>query len=65
MENQKLTEEQISSIKYFWEGTGNLEIYVYFEELKPLIEKNHPELLKAWSDYKISAKILDAVIKSL
>lgn len=62
---EKLTDEQISDLKYFWEEKGDLERYVYFEELKPQIQEQHPELLKAWYDYKTSIKIMDVVVKSL
>jgi len=62
---EKLTEEQISDLKYFWEEKGDIERYCDFEKLKPQIQEQLPELLKAWYDYKASIKIMDAVIKSL
>jgi hypothetical protein len=61
----KLTDIQIDDLKYFWEEKGDIERYVYFEELKPQIQEEYPELLKAWYDYKASIKIMDAVVKSL
>ena len=64
MEN-KLTDTQISDLKYFWEEKGDLERYCDFEELKPLIQEQYPELLKAWYDYKASITIMDAVIKNI
>lgn len=65
METKKLSEEEISDLKYFWEEKGDVERYYKFEELKPLIQEQYPELYKAWYDYKASIKIMDAVIKSL
>jgi len=62
---EKLTEEQINDLKYFWEEKGDLERLYNFEELKPKIQEQFPELLKAWYDYKASIKIMDAVVKSL
>lgn len=62
---EKLTEEEKHSIKYFWVHEGDLERLIGFEELKPKIEAEYPEVLKAWNDYKISIKILDAVIETI
>lgn len=62
---EKLTEEQISYLKYFWEERGDIERYCDFEKLKPQIQEQFPELLKAWYDYKASIKIMDAVVESL
>jgi hypothetical protein len=61
----KLTDEQKSDIRYFWEEKGDISRYCDFEELKPIIQEEYPELLKAWYDYKASIKIMDVVIKSL
>ena len=62
---EKLTEEQIYDLKYFWEEKGDLERLCNFEELKPKIQEQFPELLKAWNDYKTSIKIMNAVVKSI
>ena len=60
-----LTEEEINDLKYFWEDKGDLERYCHFEGLKPKIQQQFPELLKAWYDYKASIGIMNAVIKNL
>lgn len=60
----KITEQELDSIKYFWEYKGDLERYTKFEELKPKLEREYPEILKAWNDYKASIKILDLVIEN-
>lgn len=62
---EKLTEDQIQDLKYFWQEKGNLERFCDFEELKPQIQNEYPELLKAWYDYKASIQILNLVIESL
>ena len=62
---EKLTSEQIESLKYFWKEKSDLERYAFFEELKPQIQEQFPELLKAWYDYKAGIKIMDLVIDSL
>jgi len=58
----KLTDEHLSMLKYFWEEKGDLERYYAFEELKPIIQEERPEIMKAWNDYKASITILDAVL---
>ena len=62
---QNLTEEQIDDLKYFWEEKGDLERLNNFEELKPKIQSQFPELMKAWYNYKQSIKKLNEVIKSI
>jgi len=61
----KLTDEQRSMLRYFWEEKGDLSAYCDFEELKPAIRKECPELLWAWQDYLKSVKNLDAICRSL
>jgi hypothetical protein len=62
---EKLTKTDLGDLKYFWEEKGDLERLTTFEKLKPLIENEYPEILKAWNDYKTSIKIMDAVIDKL
>lgn len=62
---EKLTEEQILDIQYFWEDKRDIERYCDFEKLKPQIQEQFPELLKAWHDYKASIKIMSAVVHSI
>lgn len=61
----KLNAEHLDMIKYFWEEKGDIERYCHFEELKPIIQQEKPEILKAWYDYKASIKIMDAVMNNL
>ncbi len=61
----KLTEGDKRSLQYFWEEKSDLETMICFEELVPLIEKEYPEVMKAWLDYKISIRTLNAVIKNM
>ena len=60
---EKLTDAQISLLRYFWEDKGDLERYARFEALKPQIQEEYPELLNAWTDYKASIKRMDEVVK--
>lgn len=62
---KKLTEEQLNDLKYFWEFKGDLERYSSFEELKPIIQQDYPEIIKAWNDYKASIAILNLVMENV
>ena len=61
----KLTDEQKSMLKYFWEEKKDITVYCDFEKLKPIIQEEYPELLKAWIDYQISIKIMNTVCASI
>jgi hypothetical protein len=62
---EMLTEEHKSMLKYFWEEKGDIERYCDFEKLKPIIQEEYPELLKAWYDYKTSIRTMNAICNSL
>lgn len=61
----ELTKQDINDLQYFWQEKQDLERFVDFERLKPLIQEKKPELIKAWNNYKASVKILDLVIENL
>jgi hypothetical protein len=58
-------EEQVTMLRYFWEEYSDIEIYAGFEEMRPYLQDNYPEILKAWEDYKMSERMLSTVIKNL
>jgi len=62
---KQLTEGDILNLQYFWEEKNDFERMIGFEELIPILEKEKPEVLKAWNDYKTSIKILDVLMKNL
>jgi len=61
----KLTETDLSDLQYFWQYKGDLERLCTFEKLIPILREERPEILKAWTDYKASKKILDIVMASI
>ena len=61
----KLTEEDLRHIHYYWKYERNLEVYSDFDKLVPKLERWRPEIIKAWRDYKASEKIMDLVIGGL
>ena len=65
MENQIITEEDYSMLKYFWEEKGNMKRYCEYERLEPTLRKQHPELFKAIKAHKKALKRLDKIISSL
>jgi len=64
MDTEKL-DEHLAMLKYFWNEKGDIERYCDFEEIIPLLQIHHPELLKVWYDYKANIKLLDIVINNL
>lgn len=62
---EKLTEQDLDTLRYFWQEKEDLERFTDFEKLKPLLKKEKPEVLKAWNDYKTSKKILDIVMDNI
>ena len=48
---------------YFWEEKGNLERFTGWEELQPTLQLHHPEIIKAWADFKTAKGILSAVLR--
>lgn len=65
MSKEKLTEEDINSIKYIWKEKENLECWVDWEIKQHLIIKELPLLYKAWNDYKMSIKMLNLIVEDL
>ena len=61
----KLTDNDIHDLKYFWLYKEDLERLTSFERLVPILEKEKPEVLKAWRDYKASRAILSLVMENL
>jgi hypothetical protein len=62
---EKLTQDDLNDLQWSWQDKGDLERLGIFEKIKPLIEKERPEILKAWNDYKTAKKILDIVMESI
>ncbi len=52
-------------IRYFWEEKGDLERNADWENVIPILERECPQIVKAWRDYIAARAILDAVVKSL
>ena len=57
--------DDIMMIGYFWKETGNIERWGEWEEKTALLQRECPELIKAWNDYKAPIKVLDAVVDQI
>ena len=53
MENT-LTEQDLNDLQYFRQEKEDLERLSTFERLIPILEKEKPEVLKAWNDNNVS-----------
>lgn len=66
MSNQrKITEDDISVLKYFWFEKGRLDGNSSFDQVKEDLKKSHPEIWKAWKDYKKSKEIFNNIMKNI
>jgi len=61
----KLTYEQIGSIKYFILEKGDIERWTGWDETKPLVEAEFPELIHALTQLTIAERTLLAVTNSM
>lgn len=62
---ERLTEGDLDLLRYFWEGKQDIEHWIDWEAKKHLIEKEFPELMKVWQDYKISGKLMNRVLSDM
>jgi hypothetical protein len=59
-----MDENEVRMLRYFWEEKGDLERYSGWVEMQPWLREHHPEIIKAWDDYKMAGRILTAVIRA-
>lgn len=58
-----MTENDLNMIDYFWFEKEDIERWSSWKERLPIIQSTHPEIVKAWEDYKTARRLLGAVIK--
>lgn len=61
----KLSDQDKAMIVYFWEEKGDLTRWCGWEEKKPLIEAEFPELIKALKDFEVAEKMISLVVRSI
>lgn len=57
-----MNENDLNMLDYFWNQKEDLERWSSWEARKPAIQATHPEIIKAWEDYKVARRMLTAVI---
>lgn len=64
-EIRQLTDEERNSLRFLHQERGGMERHVRWEEFQPILERWHPELLKAHRDLIVAQRILDILVESL
>ncbi len=59
---RKVTDEDLTMLKFFWDKFKDLEVYTCFGDIKADLKKNHYEIWGAWRTYKRSVKVLDKLL---
>lgn len=62
---RQLTAGDIRSLAYFHQEKGDMARYAYFEELRPALAAQFPEVLDAYDRLKIAQRTLDAVVANM
>lgn len=57
-----MTESDKNMLDYFWREKEDLERWSDWKERMEAIRHSHPEIPKAWEDYKMAKRILSALI---
>jgi len=62
---KKLTPQDKSDIVYFHQYRGDIERWVGWENAKPLVQKEYPELLDAMERLVSAKRTLSAIVMTL
>jgi hypothetical protein len=58
-----LTEDELSDLWWAWTGREDLTYVSWFNARIPSLERDYPELVKAWCDYQGAHAAMDRVIE--
>jgi hypothetical protein len=58
-----LTEEELSDLWWAWTDREDLTYASWFTARLPLLERDYPELVKAWRDYQSAYATMDDVLE--
>jgi len=61
----KLTKDNLSAIVYFHQRKGDITKWAGWEEAKPKVEKEFPELIVSMNNLKVAKIAIDQVIKNI
>lgn len=60
----EITEEDLNSIKYFWNEKGNPTCWIGWEKALPALRRQFPEIVAAWENYQTAERIVTACINN-
>lgn len=61
----KLTDSDLRMIACFWREKHDLRAWADWNEKKPLIRENFPEIIDAWERYLSAKKTMDVLAENL
>lgn len=65
MENEKISDEDLLAIQFFWEERGSVTRWCDWEKKLPLLRKQYPELVDAVGRYHLARNVLSATVKAI
>ena len=60
----RITEEDLNSIKYFWKYKGDPTCWCGWEKKLPALRAQFPEIVVAWENYQAAIRTLNACIEN-
>jgi hypothetical protein len=61
----KLSVVDARSLQYFHEKKGDMTCLANFDELRPILQRDYPEVLAALLQVEVANRTLDAVVKQM
>jgi isocitrate lyase len=58
-----LTEQELSDLWWAWTDRADLTYASWFDAKIPALERDYPELVKAWHDYQTAQKQMDRAME--
>ena len=60
----RITEEDLNSLKYFWRYKGDITRWCDWEKKLPVLRVQFPEIVAARENYQTAIRILNACIEN-
>lgn len=60
----EITEEDLNSIKYFWNEAGNPTCWIGWEKALPALRRQFPEIVAAWESYQTAIRTMTACVEN-
>lgn len=62
---KRVTYEDIRSLTYFWQEYEDITRWIGWEDCRPDLEAEHPEVVEAWIKYRDARHAMTAAINNL